>query len=185
MEDFEAVVNDHQKRIYNVCLRLCGNADDAFDLAQEVFIKAWRNIGSFRGESAVYTWLYRLAVNACTDFLRKKTRRGGSAVPLAETEFTLPDARFEPAIALERKELARALEEALGRLSPEHHQVVTLREMAGLSYVEIAAVLGIEEGTVKSRLARARLALRNDIINSGNDFPRGTSKEYKKGGRTK
>jgi RNA polymerase sigma-70 factor (ECF subfamily) len=187
MEDFESLVKEHEKRVYNVCLRFCGDADDAFDLAQEVFLKAWRHMDSFRGDSAVYTWLYRLAVNTCADFSRKKARRGGPAVSLDDAEFSLPDTRFEPSVALERKELSRALEEAMGRLSPEHGQVVTLREFAGLSYGEIAESLGIEEGTVKSRLARARLALREDMIKYGNNPPHITSKEKKakKGGRAK
>jgi RNA polymerase sigma-70 factor (ECF subfamily) len=187
MEDFESVVKAHQKRVYNVCLRFCGNPEDSFDLTQEVFIKAWRNMDSFRGDSAVYTWLYRLASNTCTDFLRKKARRGVPAVSLDDAEFSLPDTRFEPAIALERKELAKALEDALNRLSPEHKQIVILRETAGLSYGEIAEALDIEEGTVKSRLARARLALRGDLMKYGNDSQDVTSKEQKsgKGGRTK
>ena len=188
MDDFEKIVAAHEKRVYNVCLRFCGNPDDAFDLAQETFLKAWRGFESFRGESAVFTWLYRLAANTCTDFLRKKARRGGTAVSLDEADIPmLSDNRFEPAAALERKELSRTLEDALARLSPEHKRVIVLRETAGLSYAEIAAALEIEEGTVKSRLARARLALREILIESGNQKAKATSKqkksETKKGGR--
>jgi RNA polymerase sigma-70 factor (ECF subfamily) len=174
VEEFEQIVRDYQKRVYNICLRLCGDPDDAFDLSQEAFLKAWRSFEQFRGDSAVYTWLYRLTVNACTDFLRKKARRG-RAVSLGETECPLPDTRFEPSVALERKELTAALDAALGKLSPEHRQVVVLRETAGLSYGEIAVLLKVEEGTVKSRLARARLKLREIITTDGNDRPRKTS----------
>ena len=179
---FEEIVKEHQKRVYNVCLRLCGDADDAFDLSQEVFLKAWRGLEGFRGGSAVYTWLYRLAVNACTDFARKKMRRGVT-VSLDETQLPLPDVRFEPAIALERKELARALEEGLKSLSPEHREVLALRETAELSYGEISQLLGLEEGTVKSRLARARLALREWLIKNGNYSAGSASNKHEKNNR--
>ncbi|MCL2752457.1 MAG: RNA polymerase sigma factor [Firmicutes bacterium] len=174
MEDFESIVKTHQKRVYNTCLRLCGNPDDAFDLSQETFLKAWRGLENFRGESELSTWLFRLTVNVCNDFLRKKARRG-IVVSLDDTELPLPDARYEPSAALERRELSRTLKEALEKLSPEHRQVITLRETAELSYGEIAALLGIEEGTVKSRLARARMALREMLIKGGNDLPNRTS----------
>jgi RNA polymerase sigma-70 factor (ECF subfamily) len=178
MDEFEAIVKTHQKRVYNTCLRICGNPDDAFDLSQEVFLKAWRGMDGFRGEAETGTWLYRLTVNACTDFMRRKARRG-VAVSLDETEIPLPDARFEPSAALERKELARELETALTHLSVEHRQIITLRETAGLSYGELAELLGIEEGTVKSRLARARLTLREILRKSGNDLPGRTSNSKK------
>jgi RNA polymerase sigma-70 factor (ECF subfamily) len=187
MGEFEELVNTHQKRVYNICLRLCGNPDDAFDLSQEVFLKAWRGLEGFRGDSEASTWLYRLAVNACTDFLRRKTRRGIS-VSLEDSEIPLPDARYEPSIALERKDLAEAIEAALGKLSSEHKKIITLREAAGLTYGEIANLLDIEEGTVKSRLARARLTLREILIKSGNELPYLTSNKHhaknniKKGG---
>ncbi|MDR0294046.1 MAG: RNA polymerase sigma factor [Oscillospiraceae bacterium] len=182
MDEFSELVRTHQGRVYNVCLRFCGNPDDAFDLSQEVFLKAWRGMEGFRGESSVYTWLYRLTVNACADFARKKARRGGT-VSLDETQLPLPDARFEPALTLERKELARALEEALKRLPPEYRQVVTLRETAELSYKEIAKLLEIEEGTVKSRLSRARLALREMLIKTGNYPEDSASNRHKANGK--
>ena len=175
MDGFEEIVREQQKRVYNLCLRLCGDPDDAFDLSQEVFLKAWRGWEGFRGDSSVYTWLYRLAVNTCNDFLRKKARRGDT-LPLDDTP--LPDARFEPALALERKELARALEEALKQLPPGHREILALRETAELSYREIAALLGIEEGTVKSRLARARLTLRETLIKDGNNSAQSASNKH-------
>ncbi|MCL1806118.1 MAG: RNA polymerase sigma factor [Oscillospiraceae bacterium] len=179
MEQFDQIVITHQKRVYNICLRLCGNPDDAFDLSQEVFLKAWRGFEDFRGDSAIYTWLYRLAVNACADFTRKKARRG-EPVSLDDVDLPLPDTRFEPSIALERKELARSLEQALKQLSPEHREIVVLRETAELSYAEIAGMLGLEEGTVKSRLARARLALRDILIRDGNKPAQNASKQGRK-----
>ena len=179
MDGFEEIVREHQKRVYNICLRLCGDPDDAFDLSQEVFLKAWRGLEGFRGDSSVYTWLYRLAVNTCHDFTRKKARRGDT-VSLDDTQLPLPDARFEPALALERKELARALEEALARLPPGQREILVLRETAELSYHEIAALLGIEEGTVKSRLARARLALRELLLKNGNYSAGSASNRHEK-----
>jgi RNA polymerase sigma-70 factor (ECF subfamily) len=184
MEDFEEVVKTHQKRVYNTCLRICGNPDDAFDLSQEAFLKAWRGWHGFRGDSEAGTWLYRLTVNVCTDHMRKKARRG-TAVSLDDSALPVPDLRYEPSVSLDRKELSRVLEESLMKLSAEHRQIITLRETLELSYNEIAGMLDIEEGTVKSRLARARLALRGYMIDYGNDLRDGASNRYGERGREK
>ncbi|MDR1669833.1 MAG: sigma-70 family RNA polymerase sigma factor [Oscillospiraceae bacterium] len=181
MDDFTEFVKRHEKAVYNICLRSCRSPEDAFDISQEVFIKAWRGMDSFRGDAAPSTWLYRLTVNACTDFARKKTR-DREVLPLYDQELTLPDGRYQPELALDEKELSRALDEALAKLPPESRHILLLRESAGLSYKEIGEVTSLEEGTVKSRLARARLALREILIKSGNVSPDRTSKHRKGGG---
>ncbi|MCI9403303.1 MAG: sigma-70 family RNA polymerase sigma factor, partial [Oscillospiraceae bacterium] len=147
----------------------------AADLTQEVFLSAWRSLGSFQSQAAFSTWLYRLTSNACIDFLRKEKRR--SALSLTTEgeeeegrELEVADQRFSPERELEKKEARRAVREGLAALSPEHRQVLVLREMEGLSYTEMAHLLDLEEGTVKSRLARARLALKDFLQKSGNFF---------------
>ena len=172
---FGTLVQQHQTMVYHLALRMVGNAEDAADLTQEVFLSAWRSLGSFQSQAAFSTWLYRLTSNACIDFLRKEKRR--SALSLTTEgeeeegrELEVDDQRFSPERELEKKEARRAVREGLAALSPEHRQVLVLREMEGLSYTEMAHLLDLEEGTVKSRLARARLALKDFLQKSGNFF---------------
>ena len=173
---FEALVTENEKRIYNLCLRLVGNPEDAAELTQEAFLNAWRGLGRFQGESSFSTWLYRLASNVCIDFLRREKRRRSLSMTVSlddeegERQAELPDRRYAPEEALERSEARRAVAEGLERLTPEHRQVLVMREIHGLSYAEIAQVLGLEEGTVKSRIARARGALRKVLTEEGNFF---------------
>ena len=173
---FEVLVTDNEKRIYNLCRRLTGNPEDAAELTQEAFLNAWRGLSRFQGESSFSTWLYRLASNACIDFLRKEKRRQNLSmtVSLDEEEearqVELPDERYAPERELERTEVRQAVAAGLERLTPEHRQVLVMREVNGLSYAELGAVLGLEEGTVKSRIARARNALRKVLTERGNFF---------------
>lgn len=178
---FEALVTAHEKRIYNLCRRLVGNPEDAAELTQEAFLNAWRGLARFQGESAFGTWLYRLASNACIDFLRKEKRRQGLSMTVSledeeERQVELPDERYTPEGELERTEARRAVAEGLERLTPERRQVLVMREINGLSYAEICAVLGLEEGTVKSRIARARNALRKVLTEQGNFFSERSSR---------
>ncbi len=173
---FEVLVTDNEKRIYNLCRRLTGNPEDAAELTQEAFLNAWRGLGRFQGESCFSTWLYRLASNACIDFLRKEKRRQNLSMTVSlddeeeERQVELPDERYTPERELERTEVRQAVAAGLERLTPEHRQVLVMREINGLSYAEIGGVLGLEEGTVKSRIARARNALRKVLTERGNFF---------------
>lgn len=171
---FAQLLELHKGKVYGLTLRLTGSVEDAMDLTQETFFNAWRGLPRFNGQSKFSTWLYRLATNAAIDFLRREKRRGAvTTVPLYTEEesqraLDIPDHRFTPQTELERKELQEAIQRGLERLSDEHRQALVLREVTGLSYAEIAQVLGIEEGTVKSRISRARLALRKVLLADGN-----------------
>lgn len=159
---FGLLVERYQNKVYHQALRMVSNPEDAWDVAQEAFFKAWQGLPRFQGESAFSTWLYRLTNNAAIDLLRREKRhRGGQslddeALPLASL---LADPAPTPQQQLEQKELLSAVEEGLARLSEEHRQVLVLREVNGLSYEEIARALELSVGTVKSRIARARTAL--------------------------
>ena len=160
---------------------MTGNPDDALELSQEAFLNAWKGLGKFQGESSFATWLYRLTSNVCIDFLRKEKRRSALSMTISlddeeeARQAELPDERFSPHLEAERRERREALRAGLNTLSAEHRRVLILRELEGLSYGEIAQVLGLEEGTVKSRIARARLALRNYLKKQGNFFDSSTS----------
>mgnify|MGYP004512873895 CR=1 FL=1 len=170
---FAQLVAANQSLVYNLAYRMTANPDDAADLTQEAFLNAWRGLARFNGQSAFSTWLYRLTANACIDFLRREKRRSGLSMTLADDEeedrqVQIPDERWSPERGLERRELQRAVQQGLSALSPDHRQVLLLREIEGLTYQEIAQCLDLEEGTVKSRLARARLSLRDFLKKTGN-----------------
>lgn len=178
---FAQLLELYQGKVYGLTLRLVGSPEDAAELTQETFFNVWRGLPNFHAESKFSTWLYRLATNTAIDFLRKeKRRRALQTVSLSldsdpDRVLDIPDQRFTPQGELERGELRRAIEQGLSKLSVEHRQVLVLRELNGLSYAEIAQVLGIEEGTVKSRIARARLALRKLLQADGNYCPSSSS----------
>lgn len=184
---FAALVEQHQGKVYNLALRLTGSVEDASDVAQEAFLKAWRGLASFQGESSFSTWLYKLTSNAAIDFLRRRARQRGTESPLSLDEegnglaALTPDPAPSPQEQLEHRELQEALSDGLARLSPEHRQALSLR-LAGLSYAEIARTLDVEEGTVKSRIARARLSLRNYLKKTGNLPAPAASKQAERGG---
>lgn len=172
---FAQLLDAHQGKVYGLTLRLTGSPEDAMELTQETFFNAWRGLPSFHQDSKFSTWLYRLATNATIDFLRKEKRRRSVAVSSLSVEdeeeqrvLDIPDHRFTPQSEAERRELQEAVHRGLSKLSDEHRQVLILRELNGLSYGEIAEVLSIEEGTVKSRISRARLALRKILLEDGN-----------------
>ena len=165
---FESLVKLHEKNVYNLALKLLKNRDDALDAAQDAFLKAWISIKSFRGESKFSSWLYQLTTNACLDLLRRE-KRHRAATPL-EDEMELA-ADSTPQQAAEAAELRESLQQALDSLTPEHRQIFLLRQMRQLSYDEIGRLLGLESGTVKSRLNRAKKQLRQILLQQGNFFP--------------
>ena len=168
---FEQLIHLYEKRVLALTRRMCKNPADAEEAAQEAFLAAWQGLKFFRGESSFSTWLYRLASNACVDLLRKEGRNRDNAGPSLDDEevkLEIADSAPSPHEAAERQELRNQIEEGLRSLTPEHRQVLILREMHQLSYDEIADTLDLDVGTVKSRINRARKQLRNFLIKSGN-----------------
>lgn len=157
---FEVLVREHADRLYAVVLRFVASADEAEEATQEAFVRAWRGIDSFHGRSRFFTWLYRIGVNEAK---RRAERRPppGREVPLEDQPLEdRPDSDTAPHHRAEQAELRDRLEDALSRLSPDHRATVVLRDVEGLSTHEAAEVLGLKERAFKSRLHRARLALR-------------------------
>lgn len=166
---FGELVRLHEKKVYNLALRMCGNPEDAADAAQDAFLAAWKGLPGFRGESGFSTWLYRLTSNAAIDLLRR-TRRQRAASSLDDESLRLDavDEAPSPQARAEGEELRAAVLAGFARLSEDHRQALTLRELQELSYEEIASVLEVDLGTVKSRISRARGALRKILLKNGN-----------------
>ena len=172
---FEKLVSQHQKMVYNIAYRMTGSPEDAMDMAQEAFFKAWKGLGSFKEESSFSTWLYKITVHTCGDWLRKNGSKAEKNVSLnsagqdgEELTVEVADSRFSPETELERRELARAVGEALKEMPADYRRVLSMRENAGMSYEQIGSVLELKPGTVKSRLFRAREYLRKKLTQSGN-----------------
>lgn len=171
---FQELVEKHQNQIFNLLYRMIGNRAEAEDLAQEVFITVFKSIDQFRGESKFSTWLYRVAVNHCKNRIKYLARRhdrdqseldevaehqavaqGGAPIGAGHIE--------GPDRVLEGVELEAMVQKAIAQLEEEHRVVVVLRDIEELSYEEICEITGLPEGTVKSRLHRARLALKEKL----------------------
>jgi RNA polymerase sigma-70 factor (ECF subfamily) len=154
---FGSIIQIYQDRIYNLCYYLLGNPQDAEDAAQDVFIKAFRNLRDFRPEASLYTWLYRIGVNTCLDHKRKlrpePLKNESQTEGLASNEPS-PERRYQS------KEIGQAINSALKQLSKNSKAVIVLKEIDGLPYEEMAEVLNTSVGTIKSRLSRAREELR-------------------------
>ena len=166
---FEEIVDKYQKMIYNLCLSKLQSREDALDVSQDTFLCAYRAIGSFRGESKLSSWIYRICLNCITDHQRKKVpvisaEKDGDGVGL---EIPDTDEASDPQKNLEKRERIRAVRRAIDALPDESRQIIVLREYGNLSYQEIADTLGLDVGTVKSRLNRAREKIKN-ILQTGN-----------------
>lgn len=169
---FDQLVIRHKDRIFNLCYRFLGDYEEANDSAQEAFVKAYGSLNTFRLESAFSTWLYRIAVNAC------KNKLGSSAYKAKRKTVSLdnpgnpsdgplpmeiPNGAPSPLARMEEKEKMVLVQRALDALPTEFKMVVTLRDVEGFSYEDIAEITGLNLGTVKSRIARARTDLRNKL----------------------
>ena len=170
---FELIVREYEKGVYNVALRMTGSREDALDVSQEAFIKAYNSLRFFRGDSKFSVWLYRIVSNACLDFLRSRSRRAESSLSVendeGETvETEIPDESLSPETLYERKLTRSALQRGLRALPEDQRKILLLRELQGFSYEEIGRILSIESGTVKSRIFRARKKLCEILAADGN-----------------
>lgn len=185
-EAFAHLMSRYEKQVYTLCLRMSGHEEDARDLTQEAFLKAWRGVRFYQFESSFSTWLYRLTSNVCIDFLRTQKRRNTVSITLeteegehSEQEF--PDQGPLPEEKLLQQEQKRLLQRAIQSLDEEFRLALTLRAVEQLSYEEIGEILNLKPGTVKSRIARARVKLRKILAEHGNFFGAASSKEEKRG----
>ena len=172
VNDFEKLVTAYEKNVYSLALRMVGDPEDAADMTQETFIKAYRSLSSFRGDSKFSSWLYRIASNVCLDFLRSRSRHPQVSLSTVDEDdratFELPDMRQNPEEQLMKKLGMEAVRRGLEQLPEQQRQILVLRELGGLSYAELAQTLGLEEGTVKSRIFRARKRLCALLLCDGN-----------------
>ncbi|HVC44987.1 MAG TPA: sigma-70 family RNA polymerase sigma factor [Candidatus Binataceae bacterium] len=167
-EAFGALVERYQRRVVGVAQAVVHNQDDAIELAQETFVRAYENLAKFESRSSFSTWLYRIAANLAIDFRRREGRHLVLRGEDAENEFQrLPSPRGDSFQETARGELNRRINGALGELTPEHRAVILLREVEGLSYDEISDVLDVPRGTVMSRLHYARGRLRSILKDLG------------------
>ena len=167
----ERLILRYQNRIYNVILKMCANTDDAAELTQETFVKVIENIDKFEGRSGFYTWAFRIAVNLTLNYCQRSVRLGYRSLDADDDErnrsaigglkeFLSDDSSPDPAAVAQNKELCGIAAKALMKLDEAQRAVVVLRDIEGMSYAQMAKVLSIEVGTVKSRLSRARSSLR-------------------------
>jgi RNA polymerase sigma-70 factor, ECF subfamily len=168
-EAFDELVTRYRTRVFAMIYNMVHNEQDAWDLAQESFIKAWKSIKRFRGHSSFYTWIYRIVMNVTIDWLRKKHVKGAGAefddaLQLKEIDpaaKTVPKADPLPHERMERREIRAKIDKAIAQLSPEHRAVILMKEIEEMQYHEIAETLGCSIGTVMSRLFYARKKLQN------------------------
>ncbi len=172
MEAFSELVRAYEKKAFNFTYRMLKDSHLAEDATQEAFLRVFDKIGSFRGNSSFATWFYTILNNICLDILRKKSRQFDTvSITQADSdneeyEMQIEDLSPGPYEQLQKKDAMRLLEIALLKVSDEHRNIIILRDINGLEYEEIAKILGISLGTVKSRLSRARLALKKKLEDS-------------------
>lgn len=165
---FEELVRMYQKQIYNLGYRMMGNEEDASDITQEAFLKAYKSIKKFNAKSSFGTWIYRIAVNVCIDELRK--RKKTKLYPIVHNDDLdekghklVVDTNDLPEERMEKRETRKKVRQAINRLPEDHRAVIVLRDIQERSYQEIADILGLNIGTVKSRINRARSSLKEEI----------------------
>lgn len=166
---FDQLVGRYRTRIFGMIYNMVHSEQDAWDLAQDSFLKAWKSIGRFRAQSSFYTWIYRIVMNVTIDWLRKKQVKGSGAefddaIELKEIDpasRTVPKATALPHQQMQHQEIRGRIDAAIAQLSPEHRAVILMKEIEDMQYHEIAEALGCSIGTVMSRLFYARKKLQN------------------------
>lgn len=172
VESFEELISNYQKKVFNIAFGMMHNQDDAYDISQEVFIRVFKSIKKFKGQSSFSTWLYRITTNACLDELRKRKNNKNiisidQEIQLEEGEVfrQIEDNGPTPELIVERNELKEIVRDAISQLSNEHKEVIILRDIHGFSYDDIAEIIKCPQGTVKSRINRARSMLKDILKN--------------------
>ncbi len=170
IDSFERLIQNSRSKAYAIALRYMGNEEDALDALQECFIKIFRSLNSFKEESSFDTWIYRILVNTCTDALRKNRKYQTTDSIFRKDEHNeesvmeISDDTNSPELILDKKEQMTMIQSCLSKLPKEQREAIELRDMEGFSYEEISDILNCSLGTVKSRISRARIALRQCII---------------------
>ena len=166
---FSELVEKYQSKIINMAYGMLSDKEDAYDAAQEVFIKVYRSLEAFEGKSSFSTWIYRITVNVCNDMLRKRQRKipaisiFSSSDDEDERDTQIKDDAPTPQETVETTEMQEEVRKAIASLSDEYRTVITLFDIEGLSYDEISSIIKCPVGTVKSRLSRARAALKKNL----------------------
>ncbi len=171
---FNQLVEKYQERVVNIAYGLLSNKEDAYDAAQETFIKVYRSLNSFAEKSSFSTWIYRILSNVCKDMLRKR-QRSVKVISIhgdenEEKPHDIPDLNPTPEETVEKNELHRQVWDALHQLKSEYREIIVYFDMQELSYEEVSSALGIPIGTVKSRLNRARAALKKILYQNREHF---------------
>ena len=168
---FSRLVSELEKPVFRLAYSIMGNREDAEDVSQEAFLRLWRTLGSFRGDASVVTYMLTITKNAALDELRRRKSRPTFPMTVQDedgeerqADYADPDPDSDPAKAYARRERIEGVRRAIADLPTEQRIILTLRDMEGRSYEEIADILGLNEGTVKSRLFRARQALKNLLL---------------------
>lgn len=170
IESFELLIKDHQQMAFNIAYRMLGNIEDARDASQDAFIKIFKNIKTFKGNSSFSTWMYRIVSNTCLDELRKKKKHHNYSYdnPIktedGEMSRNIPMVENTPEEIINMKESQKLIQNALNKLSDQNKAVIVLRDIKGFSYEQISEILNCPEGTVKSRISRARVALKTILV---------------------
>ena len=179
-EAFEQIVTTYEKKIYNMALRYTQDPEDALDICQEVFLRVYRFLPRFKGDSTLSTWIYRITMNGCHDTTAKKTNiyelSLDSGANDDEPTSEIADLLFDPENEFEKKQTRELIARGITMLDSDHRDAIIMRDINGMSYDEIAYALGVSQGTVKSRISRAREKLKNFLIKNGNFFAQNQSK---------
>ncbi len=185
---FEELIKNYEKIVYNIAYKMLNNSEDAKDISQEVFIKIYRNLSKFDGKSLFSTWVYRITMNTCIDELRK---RKGKEVYSMDEDIEKEESSIKKQFVDEKgtpedfyisREKQQEIINSINMLKDEHKQIIILRDINGFEYTQIAQILGISLGTVKSRIARARIQLKN-LISNREHIGYGNRQNIVKGGK--
>lgn len=177
IEAFEVILKIYEKKIYNFAYRMLGDKEDAMDTTQEVFMKAYKSINTFNGNSSFSTWLFKIAKNVCIDYLRKNDKARIYSLDKTikidgeEIKKETPDTSNLPEEIVKKRELQRIVHQAIARLPEKYKAVIILRDLQNFSYKEIAEILNCSIGTVKSRISRGRKELKNILSNEMEHSP--------------